>query len=99
MSGASSPVGSFGTQTSPAQSSRKAGKPDAVYPPGRAAGRSLSSIALLAVIVVVAVAAVAWVVAGAVFAILRVLELLVVAGLAGWVGYRWGHYRGRRRGP
>ncbi len=53
----------------------------------------------MAVIGVIALAVIAWFLAGAVFAVLRVLELLVVAGLAGWIGYRFGHYRGRHSGP
>jgi hypothetical protein len=54
---------------------------------------------LLVLAGVLAIGVVAWVVAGAVFALLHVIELLVVAAVAGWVGYRIGHYRGRRQQP
>lgn len=81
--------------------SRQPEPPDAVYPPGLVGGRprSLATYAILLIVGLVALVAVAGVLAGAVFAILRLLELVVVAGVAGWVGYRWGHYRGRRSGP
>jgi hypothetical protein len=44
----------------------------------------------------VAVGAAIWLLAGVAFALLHVLELLVIAAGAGWVGYRLGHWRGRR---
>jgi hypothetical protein len=48
------------------------------------------------VVGIIVVALVAWALLGAVFTVLRTLELIAVAAVAGWVGYRVGHYRGRR---
>jgi hypothetical protein len=63
-------------------------------PPGRRR-RPLATAGLVAV-VVVAVLAATWLLIGAFFAALRIVELAVVAVAAGWVGYRVGHWRGRR---
>ena len=63
------------------------------------AGHSLASYALLGVLAIVAVVVAAWIVAGVLIGLLHALELLAVAAAAGWVGYRIGHYRGRRARP
>lgn len=97
--GAGVPLGA-GVRVRSSRGTRQPEPPDAVYPPGPVGRRShsLATYAVLVIVGLVAIVAVAGVLAGAVFALLRLLELLVVAAVAGWVGYRWGHYRGRRRG-
>ena len=60
--------------------------------------RSLPHVAALVVVGLVVAGVAAWALLGVAFAILHLLELIVVAGAAGWVGYRVGHFRGRRGG-
>ncbi len=76
-----------------------AARPDVVYGPDTRRGHSLASYALLGVLAIVAVVVAAWIVAGVLIGLLHALELLAVAAAAGWVGYRIGHYRGRRARP
>jgi hypothetical protein len=71
-------------------------RPDVVYSPDSQRGHSLASYALLGVLAIVAVIVAGWIVAGVLIGLLHALELLAVAAAAGWVGYRIGHYRGRR---
>ncbi len=86
-----------GTSSSPNRRPERA-RPDAVYDSeARKPGRSLSSYAVLALLGVIVVVVAAWLVAGIVVGLLHALELVIVAVLAGWVGYRIGHYRGRRQ--
>lgn len=73
------------------------------YPPGGGGPvghqpRSLPHVAALVVVGLVVAGVAAWALLGVAFAILHLLELIVVAGAAGWVGYRVGHFRGRRGG-
>ncbi len=64
------------------------------YPRSRGVGHLVGWVAAGVVIAGVA----AWLLLGVAFAVLHLLELVVVAGAAGWVGYRVGHFRGRRDG-
>lgn len=67
-------------------------------PPAGQHPRSLPHVAALVVVGLVVAGVAAWALLGVAFAILHLLELIVVAGAAGWVGYRVGHFRGRRGG-
>jgi hypothetical protein len=62
-------------------------------------GRSLTSYAVLGVLGLIVVVVAAWIVAGILVGLLHAVELLLVAAVAAWVGYRIGHYRGRRTRP
>ncbi len=72
----------------------RAGSDPSRYPRPRGAAHLVGWVA--AGVVVAGVAA--WLLLGVAFAVLHLLELVVVAGAAGWVGYRVGHFRGRRDG-
>jgi hypothetical protein len=74
-------------------------RPDAVYGAQTRRGHTLTSYAVLGVLTIVVVVVAAWIVAGVLIGLLHALELLAVAAAAGWVGYRIGHYRGRRVRP
>jgi hypothetical protein len=75
-------------------------RPDRVYDPDtRKPGRSLTSYAVLGAAGLLIVVVAAWILVGIVVGLLHALEIVVVAAAAGWVGYRIGHYRGRRQRP
>ena len=82
---------------SPGPARQPGGYPPAGGPPGHQP-RSLPHVAALVVVGLVVAGVAAWALLGVAFAILHLLELIVVAGAAGWVGYRIGHFRGRRGG-